>query len=148
LYCDIVVAPHPIFEREGPHLVCEAPISFPQAALGAEVEMPTLNGRAKIKIPRGTQTGKVFRLARQGLPDLNGGGRGDLLVRVFIETPKKLTLEQEELLRKYAELEDKAVNTKRHSFFQKVKKYFEEIYHEVANAPEAKDVEETEEDEK
>lgn len=125
LYCDILVKPHPIFQREGEHILCEVPISFAQAGLGADLEIPTLRGRARVRVPRGTQTGRVFRLGGQGLPDVHGFGQGDQLVRVVVETPKKLTAEQEELLRKYAELEDKAVHSERRSFLDKVKKYFE-----------------------
>ena len=133
LYCDIVVREHPIFQREGDHILCEVPISFPQAALGADLEIPTLRGRARVSIPVGTQTGKVFRLAGQGLPNVQGFGTGDQLVRVVIETPRKLSADQEELLRQYAELEDKAVHTKRHNFFDKVKNYLEGLYHEVTD---------------
>ena len=133
LYVDISVKDHPIFHREGNHVICETPISFPQAALGADLEIPTLFGRARIKVPPGTETGRVFRLARQGLPDVNGYGRGDQLVRVFIETPRKLTPEQEELLRKYAELEERAVPPRRRGFLDKVKTYLRDIYNEVTD---------------
>ena len=133
LYVDMVVKEHTIFHREGNHIICETPISFPQAALGAELEIPTLSGRARIRVPPGTETGKIFRLARQGLPDVNGYGRGDQLVHVVIETPRKLTPEQEELLRKYAELEERAVPPRRRGFLDKVKTYLRDIYNEVTD---------------
>ena len=136
LYCDVTVLPHALFVREGNNLICEAPISFPQAALGAEMEIPTLSGRARITIPRGTDTGKVFRLPRQGLPDVGGYGRGDQLIRVVVETPRRLSAEQEEALRKYAELDDREALPRRESFLERVKKYFRDIYHEVTDGAE------------
>ena len=125
LYCDIRIKPHTIFERHGDDILCEVPISFTQAALGADIEVPTLNGKAQVRIPKGTQSDRVFRLAGQGMPSLNGRSRGSQLVRVFIETPRSLTREQEELLRKFAETESVNVTPRRKSFFEKVKKYFE-----------------------
>jgi molecular chaperone DnaJ len=125
LFCDIYVAPHPIFERHGDDVLCELPISFSQAALGADVEVPTLAGRISLHVPSGTQSGQVFRLPGQGLPNVHGRGRGNELVQVVIETPKKLTPRMEELLREMAQIEDKEVTPKRKSFFEKVKEYFE-----------------------
>ena len=93
------VKPHAFFERDGNDLHCVLPISFPQAALGAEVEIPTLEGETMLKIPEGTQSGKEFRLRSKGVPYLNERGRGDLIVQVAIQTPKKLTRIQKELLR-------------------------------------------------
>ena len=133
LYVDIAVKPHPIFQREGDHVLCEVPISFAQAALGSDLEIPTLYGRVKVNVPRGTQSGRVFRLSGQGMPNMQGFGKGDQLVRVAVETPKKLSSEQEELLRKYADLEDRSVHPKRESFLDAVKKYFEGLYHEVTD---------------
>lgn len=124
LYCDIRVKPHAIFAREGDDVLCEAPITFTQAALGAEIEVPTLEGMARVQVPRGTQSGRVFRLAGKGFPILSGHGRGHQLVRVVIDVPKSLTDEQEQLLRKLAELEAVNVTPRRKSFLDKAKKYF------------------------
>lgn len=98
LYVQVEVNDHPIFVREGRHLYCEVPISFPDAALGGELEVPTLDGRVKLKIPAETQTGKVFRLRGKGVTQVRGGGVGDLLCKVVVETPVKLTDEQKALL--------------------------------------------------
>ncbi len=125
LFCDIYVTPHPIFERHGDDILCEVPISFSQAALGADVEVPTLAGRTLLTIPAGTQSGQVFRLSGNGLPNVHGRGRGNELVQVVIETPRQLTPDMEKLLRKMAEIEEKDVSPKRKSFFDKVKDYFE-----------------------
>jgi molecular chaperone DnaJ len=92
------------------------PISFTQAALGAEVDVPTLEGKSSLKIPKGTQHGAIFRLDGQGLPDLRSGRRGDLVVGVKVEIPRKLTAKQEKLLRDFAETEDKAVLPESHGF--------------------------------
>lgn len=123
-YVDINVQPHPLFEREGPHLICRLPVTYPQAALGATVEVPTLNGPEELKIPKGTQAGEVFRLKRRGMPDLRGGPPGDLHVQVVIDVPKKLSAEQEKLLRELADLEHTEVSPHRKSFFEKLKDYF------------------------
>ena len=129
LYCDIRLKPHPIFERGGDDVLCELPISFTQAALGCQIEVPTLKGKgkAKVQIPRGTQSGRVFRLHGMGFPSLHSRGRGSQLVRVSIETPRSLTREQEEILRKFAGTEDVNVTPRRKSFFKNVKKYIDDI---------------------
>ena len=124
LHCYVSVQEHPFFERHNSDLVCRMPISFTQATLGAKVEVPTLGGRAELTIPHGTQSGKVFRLAGLGLPDIRGGRRGDELVQVVVEIPTKVTGAQKELLRKFAETEDKAVLPESKSFFDKLKDYF------------------------
>ncbi|MFO0919175.1 MAG: molecular chaperone DnaJ [Planctomycetaceae bacterium] len=124
LYIDIRVKKHPLFQRDGRHLVCEVPITFAQAALGAELEIPVLSGKHLLTIPTGTQAGEVFRLRGFGMPDPQGGSRGDMLVHVQIEVPKKLTKKQEELLRQLAELDAKHVSPHRKSFFESVKKFF------------------------
>jgi len=126
LFCYVRVSEHPFFERHGEMLVCEVPITFPQAALGAEVEVPTLDGRTTVKVPRGTQSGDVVRLRGKGLPSPRGRGRGDEIVQLVIETPKRLTPRQKELLREFAESEEKAVAPRRKSFFEKLKDYFTE----------------------
>jgi len=98
LYIDITVKPHEIFTREGDDIIYELPINFAQAALGAEVEVPTLDGKHKLKIPAGSQTGKVFQVKHQGIPHLHRGGRGDELVSLFVVTPEKLDEKQRQLL--------------------------------------------------
>ncbi|MBS7643013.1 molecular chaperone DnaJ [Candidatus Bathyarchaeota archaeon] len=102
LYVVIHVKPHEIFERRGSDLYCEVPISFTEAALGAEIEVPTLDSKTRLKIPPGTQTGTVFRLKGRGLPNLHGLGRGDQLVKVVVRTPTKLTPRQKQLLIEFA----------------------------------------------
>jgi molecular chaperone DnaJ len=125
LYCDIRVKPHEIFSREGDDVVCEVPISFTQAALGADIEVPTLDGPQKLHIPHGTQSGRSFRLPGLGFPSRSGRTRGSEEVRVVIEVPRSLSREQEELLRSLAETEDSNVTPKRKSFFEKARKYLE-----------------------
>jgi molecular chaperone DnaJ len=104
LYVVLQVEPHEFFERDGNNLVCQIPISFPQAALGAEIEIPTLDGIELLKIPRGTQTGEVLRVRHQGMPSLRTGKKGDIQAHVFVKTPTNLNKEQEELLKKLAEI--------------------------------------------
>ena len=124
LYVLIRVREHPLFERANTEVVCEVPISFPQAALGADIEVPTLEGKLKMKIPAGTQSGNVFRLRGKGIVDLRGGGRGDQLVRVTVETPRKLTGRQRELLQEFAELDGADGHPQSRGFFDKVKELF------------------------
>jgi molecular chaperone DnaJ len=124
LYCDVYVAAHPVFERAGADLLCALPIGYPTAALGGEVDVPTLDGEVRsLAIARGTQSGEVLRLRRMGLPHMGTGGRGDLLVRVEVETPTRLTPRQEELLRELAAIEHVHVSEKRQSFLDKLKEY-------------------------
>jgi molecular chaperone DnaJ len=125
-YCVVSILPHPLFEREGQHLICRVPITYSQAALGCTLEVPTLGGRGELEIPAGTQSGKVFRLKGQGMPDPRVAGLGDLLVQVNIEVPQKLSSEEEKLLRELAELEHKHVAPERKGFFEKLKEYFTE----------------------
>jgi molecular chaperone DnaJ len=113
---------HKVFQRSGSDVITEVPCSFPQLALGDSVEVPTLRGRAEMTIPEGTQSGKVFRLRGQGLPELDSRRRGDQLVRVFVETPKGMTERQKELLREFDERESE--RTGRKSFFEKLADYF------------------------
>ncbi|HHH35969.1 MAG TPA: molecular chaperone DnaJ [Gammaproteobacteria bacterium] len=103
LYVQIHVKRHPIFERDDANLYCEMPIPFTTAALGGELDVPTLEGKVKLKIPEGTQTGKLFRIRGKGIKPVRGGAVGDLLCRVVVETPVKLNDEQKELLRKLDE---------------------------------------------
>ena len=120
----IRIREHPLFQRQGPHLLCQIPITYSQAALGAFIEAPTLEGREEIKIPPGTQSGDLIHLRGRGMPDPHGRGVGDLVVEVVIEVPKKLTTEQEEILRQLAEVEQANVTPRRKSFFQKLRDYF------------------------
>ena len=124
-YCFIQVTDHPLFHRDGDDLICQIPISYAQAALGAALEVPTLDGRDELKIPAGTPSGEVFRLRGRGMPNPRHRGRGDLLVQVYIEVPKKLTPEHENVLRELAELEHKNVTPERKSFFAKLKEFFD-----------------------
>jgi len=109
LYIFIHVEPHEIFQRQHDDIYCEVPITFTQAALGAEIEVPTLDGTMKLKIPAGTQTGKVFTLEGKGIPHLRGQGRGDEYVQVAVKVPTHLTEKQEELLREFAEISGEEV---------------------------------------
>lgn len=125
LYCDIKVKTHDIFVREGDDIICEVPISFTQAVLGTEIDVPTLEGKTTLRVPRGTQSGRVFRMSGLGFPSLTGRSRGAQEVRVVIEVPKSLSREQDELIRRLAEIENENVTPKQKSFFDKVKKYME-----------------------
>ena len=124
LYVAIRVAAHPLFERHDNEVVCELPISFPLAALGGEIETPTLEGKIKMKIPPGTQSGRVFRLRGKGVADLRGGLRGDQLVRVVVETPTKLGAKEKKLLKEFAQLNGDHVHPISKGFFEKVKELF------------------------
>lgn len=124
LYVFLHVRPHEIFAREGEDLICEVPISFVQAALGSEIDVPTLTGKAQIKVPAGTQNGTVFRLKGRGMPSLQGYGTGDLHVRVTIEVPTHLNSEQKGKLQEFAALCGSDVNPMAKGFFDKAKKFF------------------------
>lgn len=110
LYVVVHVKDHALFVRQDNDVVIEVPVSFPQAALGAEIEVPTLEGKIKLKVPAGTQSGKVLRLKGKGFIDLHGYGRGDQLVRIVVETPRRLTTRQRELLEEFAKLSGEDVN--------------------------------------
>ena len=131
LYVQVSVADHPIFQRDGKHLYCEVPITFVDAALGGELEVPTLDGRVKLKIPKETQTGKLFRLRDKGVTPVRGGSRGDLMCRVVVETPVKLTERQKELMQElkdtFAEEGEHRQSPKKSSFFEGVKKFFDDM---------------------
>ena len=122
LLITVMVKPHDIFRREGTAVFCEAPITFTQAVLGAEMEIPTIDGKVKYSIPEGTQTGTVFRLRGKGIPVLNGHGRGDQYVTVTIETPRGLNKEQKDALKKFSETLGEGNYEKQRSFFKKFKK--------------------------
>jgi molecular chaperone DnaJ len=117
------VKPHDIFQREGDDLLCEVPISFVQAALGADIEVPTLGGKAQIRIPPGTQSNTIFRLKGKGAKNVQGYGHGDLHVRVNVEVPTHLNNQQREKLIEFGELCDSNVNPISQSFFEKVKSF-------------------------
>ena len=119
LLITVMVQPHEIFRRDGVDVFCEAPITFTQAVLGAELEIPTIDGKVKYSIPEGTQTGTVFRLKGKGVPVLNGRGQGDQYVTVVIETPRSLNKEQKEALRRFSETLGENNYEKRKSFFKK-----------------------------
>lgn len=123
-YCFIHVKEHPLFHRDGDRLICQIPITYSQAALGATIEVPTLDGREELEIPPGTQPGDVFKLRGRGMPSPRHGGVGDLLVQTMVEVPKKLSARQRELLEELAELEHRHVSPHRKSFFEKLKEYF------------------------
>jgi molecular chaperone DnaJ len=124
LYVVLHVKEHEIFQREGDDLICEVPIQFVDAALGAEIDVPTLTEPAKIRIPAGTQNGAIFRLKGRGVKNVQGYGHGDLHVRVTVEVPTKLNTAQKAKLKEFADLCDPSVNPMRESFFEKAKKLF------------------------
>ena len=130
LYVVVSVREHKIFQRDGKNLYCEVPVSFVDAALGGELEVPTLDGRVKLKIPEGAQTGKLFRLRGKGVTPVRGGSPGDLLCRVVVETPVNLTKRQRELLeelRQTLEEEGSSQSPRAKSWFDGVKNFFEDM---------------------
>lgn len=127
LYVYIEVEPHEAFVREGDDVTIELPLTFPEAALGTKKEVPTpLGEQARIQIPEGTQSGKLFRVSGKGIPNVHGQGHGDLLVRVTVETPVKLTEKQKELLRSFEQLESPQNHPRKKSFLEKLKVFFSE----------------------
>jgi molecular chaperone DnaJ len=126
LYVFLTVEDHALFKREGQDIVCEVPISFTQAALGCELDVPTVNGSSKLKVPAGTQPGHVFRLKGKGFPHLRGSGSGDQLCRIVVEVPAKLTSKQKELLQEFDRLSGDGATPITKGFFDKVKEVFGE----------------------
>jgi len=129
LYVQVSVREHKIFTRDGKHLYCDVPISFTDAALGGEIEVPTLDGRVKLKIPEGAQSGKMFRLRGKGVTQVRGGSQGDLMCRVAVETPVHLNKEQKDLLRKFHDTMEATKgkhSPKKSSWFEGVKSFFED----------------------
>ncbi|GMU71770.1 MAG: molecular chaperone DnaJ [Betaproteobacteria bacterium PRO3] len=127
LYVVVQLKPHAVFQREGADLHCEMPISFATAALGGEIEIPTLDGHAKVKIPPETQTGQVFRLRNKGIRPVRGSVTGDLYCHVALETPVKLTSRQKEILREFESInqeDPEAHSPKQKTFFDKLKAFF------------------------
>ena len=130
LFVQMSVRQHPIFERDGKNLYCEVPITFVDAALGGDLDVPTLDGRVKLKIPAETQTGKLFRLRGKGVKPVRGGGVGDLLCRVVVETPVKLNKEQKTLLEELRNTlgeGGKSQSPRQTSWFEGVKNFFDEL---------------------
>jgi molecular chaperone DnaJ len=124
LYVVFHVRPHEFFERDGDDIYCEMPITFVQSALGDEIEVPTLHGKVKLKVPAGTQTGTKFRLRGKGVPNVRGYGTGDQHIRVKVVTPTKLTDKQKELLREFADITGQVPDEQHESFFDKVRRAF------------------------
>ncbi|TBU78556.1 molecular chaperone DnaJ [Pseudomonas daroniae] len=129
LYVVVNVREHAIFQRDGKHLYCEVPISFADAALGGELEVPTLDGRVKLKIPEGTQTGKLFRLRGKGVAPVRGGGAGDLMCKVAVETPINLDRRQRELLDEFRQslAGNSSHSPKANGWFEGVKRFFGDL---------------------
>jgi molecular chaperone DnaJ len=124
LYVVLQVKAHKFFERDGDDLHCVLPISFPQAALGTELELQTLEGTATIKVPEGTQSGKEFKLRGKGVPHLNSSGKGDLIVEIRVQTPSKLNKQQKELLKQLSESMVVENTPTSRGLFEKVKEMF------------------------
>ncbi|MFC3606292.1 molecular chaperone DnaJ [Stutzerimonas tarimensis] len=129
LYVVVSVREHPIFQRDGKHLYCDVPICFTDAALGGELEVPTLDGRVKLKIPEGTQTGKLFRLRGKGVAPVRGGAPGDLMCRVAVETPVNLDKRQRDLLEDFRKTlrDDTSHSPKASGWFEGVKRFFGDL---------------------
>lgn len=130
LYVQIAVQEHPIFKRDGADLRCEIPVSFPTAALGGDIEVPTLDGRVNLRVPPGTQSGKIFRVRGKGVTPVRGGAPGDLLCRVNVETPVNLTARQKALLGELADTLEKGGehhNPRGSSWLDSVKSFFENM---------------------
>lgn len=124
LYVYLYVKPHKFFERDGTTVLCEVPINIVQATLGADIKVPTLDGQVTMKVPEGTQPGKVLRLKGKGIPSLRGGNRGDQLVRIKVVVPTKLSDKQKDALRKFADISKDNINPEEKSFMDKVKDFF------------------------
>jgi molecular chaperone DnaJ len=124
LYVVFTVQPHEFFERHGDDIYCEVPLTFAQAALGDEIEVPTLYGNVKLKIPAGTQTGTRFRLREKGIKNVRGYRQGDQHVKVRVVTPKNLTERQKQLLREFAEISGERLDEQHENLFSRMKKVF------------------------
>ena len=125
LYVVLHVAPHPLFLRDGPHIVCDLPVSMVQAALGAKVDVPTLDGVVKMTVPHGSQSGRLFRLRGKGIKGLRGSGKGDQIVRLVVETPAKLSKKQKELLKQFEEAAHDGEQSMVAGFADKVRELFD-----------------------
>jgi molecular chaperone DnaJ len=124
LYIVLAVKDHELFERQGDDLFCEIPIKFTLATLGGSIEVPTLTGKASLKIPAATQSGTTFRLRDRGMPSLRGRGHGDQLIRVHVEVPSSLSADQRKLLEDFARISGDAQEPTSKKFFEKAKKFF------------------------
>ena len=124
LYVYLYVKPHKFFERDGTTVLCEVPINIVQATLGADIKVPTLGGQVTMKIPEGTQPGKVMRIKGKGIPSLRNSSRGDQLVRIKVVVPTKLSDKQKDALRKFADISKDNINPEEKSFMDKVKDFF------------------------
>lgn len=125
LYVVVQIRPHEFYNREGDHIYCDMPITFTQAALGDEIEVPTVYGKVKLKVPAGTQTGRTFRLKGKGAPNVMGRGQGDQHVKIQVVTPSNLTERQKELLREFNEISGNQPSEEQHgTIFQRVKRAF------------------------
>ena len=124
LYVVIHVRAHDVFVREGPHLLCELPITFPQAALGDTVEVPVLKGKAELTVPPGTQPGQRLVLKGKGMPHLRGRGRGDLFYEVVVEVPTRLSARQKELLEEFRRVSEDEAGPRLSKFVERMKKLF------------------------
>jgi molecular chaperone DnaJ len=128
LYIFISVRSHEIFERDGPNLYCRTPASMVSAALGCSIDVPTIEGgKAEIKMPEGAQTGRRMRLRGKGMPRLRGGPRGDMIVELFVETPRNLCDRQKELLKEFCELSGDGCNPDSAGFFNKVRQFWDDV---------------------
>ncbi len=128
LYIFVDVRGHDLFERDSQNLYCHTPVMMTTAALGGEIEIPTIDGtRARVTIPPGAQTGRKLRLRGKGMPSLRGGGRGDLYIEVFVETPRKLTTRQKELLREFCAESQAGCNPESESFLGRVKRFWDDL---------------------
>ena len=124
LYVFLHVKPHEVFDRDGSDLYCEVPVSIVTAALGGEIEVPTLTGKASIKIPPGTQGSTIFRLRGRGMPEIGSARKGDLHVEMQVEVPTKLNSDQKAKLKAFAESVGQENSPRQESFFAKAKKFF------------------------
>jgi molecular chaperone DnaJ len=124
LHVYVRIKPHPLLTRRGNDLVCQMPVSFPVAALGGRISIPTLEGPEKVDVAAGSQNGDILTLRRRGLPPIGGGSRGDLHAQIFVEVPRKLSREQRELLKEFARLDGDNVGERRKGFIEQMKDYF------------------------
>ena len=126
LYIFLSIKPHEFFQRDGADLFCRVPIAMTTAALGGQIEVPTIDGgKTRVKIPEGTEGGKQFRLKAKGMPVLRSKQQGDLYIQVEVETPKNLTRKQRELLKEFEEASNASTNPESTGFFARVKEFFE-----------------------
>jgi molecular chaperone DnaJ len=125
LYIVIKVKKHDLFKREGNNVICEVPINFVQATLGDEIKVPTLDGKVKFTIPKGTQPNSSFRLKGKGIPYLNRSTKGDQIIKIKVIIPEKLDQEQEDLLKKFADMSGSEINPEQENFWSKIKSFFE-----------------------